>query len=88
VEESKPAPDVFRAAMAAGRVDPHRAVAVGDSTWDVEGARAAGIACVGLESGGFSRHDLSEAGAIAVYRDAEELLAQFDTSPLRPLSTS
>jgi HAD superfamily hydrolase (TIGR01509 family) len=88
VEESKPAPDVFRAAMEAGRVDPHRAIAVGDSTWDIEGARAAGIACIGLESGGFSRHELSEAGAIAVYRDAEELLEQFDTSPLGPLAAS
>src|SRR6478672_5931149 len=46
VGEAKPAPDVFRAAMDVGGVDPQYALAIGDSVWDVQAARAAGIGCV------------------------------------------
>ncbi len=82
VESSKPAPDVFVAAMRAGGIDPARALAVGDSVWDVQAARAAGVGCIAVETGGFSQHELSEAGARHVYRDVQELLQQFRTSPL------
>ena len=82
VEHSKPDPEVFTTAMRAGAVDPRRALAVGDSVWDIRAARAAGIGCIAVESGGFSQHELSEAGAISVYRDVNELLQQLYTSPL------
>lgn len=85
VDESKPAPDVFLAAIKSAAIDPARALAVGDSIWDVQGARAAGIACVGVETGGFSQHELSEAGALHVYRDVKEILDQLHTSPLSTL---
>ncbi len=85
VEESKPGPDVFFAAMKSAAIDPARALAVGDSVWDVRGARAAGVGCVGVETGGFSRHELSEAGALHVYRDVKELLDQLCTGPLSVL---
>lgn len=82
VEESKPAPEVFLKAMATGSIDPRRALAVGDSVWDVQAARAAGIGCVTVETGGFSQHELSEAGSLHVYRDVKEMLDQFLTGPL------
>lgn len=82
VEESKPAPDVFEAALRAGGVDRERCLVVGDSVWDVDAARSAGIGCIGVESGGFSAHELRERGAVAVFRDVDELLAQLHTSPL------
>ena len=85
VESSKPDPAVFETAMRMAGIDPALALAVGDSVWDVRAARAAGIGCVAVESGGSSRHELSEAGAIAVYRDAEELFHQLATSPLARL---
>lgn len=85
VEESKPAPDVFLCALQKGNVDRQKALAVGDSVWDIEAARAAGIACVAVETGGFSQHELSEAGALAVYRDVKELSDQLFTSPLASL---
>jgi HAD superfamily hydrolase (TIGR01509 family) len=85
VESSKPAPDVFLTAMRTGGIDPGRALAVGDSVWDVRAARAAGIGCVAVESGGFSRHELSEAGAIHVYRDVAEMLSQLRTGPVANL---
>lgn len=82
VQASKPAPDVFVVAMEAGALDPARTLALGDSVWDVEAAQAAGIGCVAVESGGFSRHELNEAGALHVYTDVAEILSQFHTSPL------
>jgi HAD superfamily hydrolase (TIGR01509 family) len=85
VAAAKPDPEVFLTAMASGNIDPQRAIAVGDSVWDIKSARTAGIGCIAVESGGFSRHELSEAGAIAVYRDAKELLDQLRTSPIGTL---
>ena len=85
VEDSKPAPEVFLTAMRSFSIDPSRALAVGDSVWDVQAARAAGIGCVTVETGGFSQHELGEAGAIRVYRDVQEILDQFFTGPLELL---
>ncbi|MDQ6840417.1 MAG: HAD family hydrolase [Actinomycetota bacterium] len=82
IDDSKPAPEVFLVAMETASIDPKRALAVGDSVWDVQAARAAGIGCVTVETGGFSQHELSEAGALHVYRDVREILDQFLTSPL------
>jgi HAD superfamily hydrolase (TIGR01509 family) len=85
VERAKPAPDVFLAALRAGDVDPERALVVGDSVWDVQAARAAGLGCIGVETGGFSAHELREEGAVAVYRDVAELRAQLHVGPLASL---
>jgi HAD superfamily hydrolase (TIGR01509 family) len=82
VSAAKPEPDIFLTAMEMYGIDPERAVAVGDSVWDIRAARAAGIGCIGVETGGFSTHELSEAGALHVYRDVGELCAQLATSPL------
>jgi len=84
-EASKPAPDILLAAMAAGGIDPARCVMVGDSVWDVEAAGAAGIACIGLETGGFSAHELREAGAVAVHHDVDDLRRRLLTSPIAHL---
>jgi HAD superfamily hydrolase (TIGR01509 family) len=85
VECSKPDPEVFVSAMERFSIDPRRALAVGDSVWDVRAASAAGIGCIAVESGGFSRHELSEAGARHVYRDVGEMIDQFHTGPLAQL---
>ncbi|MDQ6947567.1 MAG: HAD-IA family hydrolase, partial [Actinomycetota bacterium] len=85
VEASKPAPDTFCAALRAGCVDSARALVIGDSVWDIQAARAAGLGCVAVESGGFSQHELSEAGAVHVYRDVDEIVQQLHTGPLATL---
>lgn len=75
VEESKPAPDIFGLALEKAEVEAHEAVAVGDAIWDVESAKAAGLRCVALLTGGaFSKEDLKEVGAVEVYKDCAELL--------------
>jgi HAD superfamily hydrolase (TIGR01509 family) len=82
IERSKPDPEVFLTAMEAASLDPARTLTIGDSVWDVEAARGAGIGCLAVESGGFSHHELSEAGALHVYRDVNEIAQQFLTTPL------
>lgn len=75
VEDSKPAPDIFELALRKAGVEPQEAVAVGDAIWDVESAKAAGIRCVAVLTGGaFSKEALKEAGAVDVFRDCAELL--------------
>src|SRR6185437_9561045 len=74
VERSKPAPDLVRIALDKARVPPAGAVFVGDTTWDVEACRRAGVPCIGLLSGGISRAELLSAGAVEVYGDPAELL--------------
>jgi HAD superfamily hydrolase (TIGR01509 family) len=86
VENSKPDPEVFLKAISSAGVDASRALAVGDSVWDVEAAAAARIPCLGIESGGFSRHELSEAGAMSVFRDVAQLLSQIEMSAIAQLS--
>lgn len=85
VERSKPDPEIFATAREKAIIDPTRVLAIGDSVWDVQAARAAGMGCVAVESGGSSRHELDEAGATAVYRDVQELRAQVLTSPIAAL---
>lgn len=85
IASSKPDPEVFVRAMTAGAVDPERALALGDSIWDIRAARAAGIGCIAIETGGFSQHELAEAGAVQVYRDVQEVLDQFRTGPIANL---
>ena len=76
---------MFLTAMKTASVDPEWAVAIGESVWDIQASRAAGIGCIAVETGGFSEHELSEAGALHVYRDVQELLNQLCTSPIANL---
>ena len=73
------APDNELALLKAG-VTATRAVFVGDTVWDVEAAQRAGVACIGVLSGGVSRGELEDAGAAAVFDNAEDLLAHFGDS--------
>jgi len=82
VETSKPAPDIFAAALKKAGVAASEAVAVGDTPWDVQSAGDAGIGTVALLSGGFERAELEAAGADAIYEDAADLLAGYGDSPL------
>jgi HAD superfamily hydrolase (TIGR01509 family) len=84
VGSAKPDPDIIETALSRASVTPDRAVLVGDSVWDIEAAQRAGVASVGVLSGGYSREELLGAGAAAVYEDAAELLDKLDESPLSP----
>ena len=62
---TKPAPDLFHAAVA--QVGGTDAVVVGDSVWDTQAARAAGLPCLAVRTGGFDDAELLANGATAVY---------------------
>ena len=71
VDATKPEPDLVEAALEkAGTRD---AVMVGDTVWDVEAAKRAGIETIGVLTGGNSKAELLEAGAIEVHESIEEL---------------
>ncbi|WP_042388504.1 HAD family hydrolase [Streptacidiphilus melanogenes] len=82
VDAAKPAPDLVEQALAQAGVDAGRAVFVGDTAWDVQAAHRAGVPCLGVLSGGWSRSELADAGAAQIYRDAGELAGFLDASLL------
>ncbi|MCU1615440.1 MAG: family hydrolase [Frankiales bacterium] len=83
VERSKPAPDLLQVALTrVGAPQDARSVMVGDSTWDVEAAKKAGMPAVVVRSGGFGDDELTEAGAIALFDTPADLTAALDDTPL------
>lgn len=80
--QSKPAPDIFQAALKKLGTAAGAAVAIGDTPYDAEAAGKAGIATIGMLCGGFTEPDLRQAGCVAVYPGPAALLACFGASPL------
>ena len=80
VEESKPSPDIVDAALARIPVERSRTVMLGDTEFDVQACRSAGVDIIGVTSGGW--HSGALGGAVAVYRGPAELLAMWSSSPL------
>jgi HAD superfamily hydrolase (TIGR01549 family) len=79
-DRSKPAPDIFTAALGKlGEMSPGDAITVGDTRFDIEAAAKAGMATIGLLCGGTAENVLRETGAIAIYRDPADMLAHYDT---------
>jgi phosphoglycolate phosphatase-like HAD superfamily hydrolase len=56
-------------------------VMIGDTPYDVEAAGRAGVAIIALRCGGWDDDALK--GAIAIYADPADLLAHYDSSPLK-----
>jgi HAD superfamily hydrolase (TIGR01509 family) len=81
VDATKPEPDLVQAALEQAESDAEQAVLVGDSTWDCEAAKRAGVQTVAVLTGGFSNEELREAGAAAVFESVEDLLARIDETP-------
>lgn len=80
VEHTKPEPDLVRAAL--DKLGTDDAVMVGDTPWDIEAARRAGVETVAVMTGGFSRAELEEAGAAVVFASIQELRADLQNTPL------
>ena len=84
VARTKPHPDLIQAALQkVGCEGP--AVMVGDSTWDVKAAGAAGIPTLAVLTGGFSESELRDAGAAEIYESIGEL--RKDRATLARLAT-
>ncbi|CAN5607367.1 HAD family hydrolase [soil metagenome] len=78
-DESKPAPDIFTAALEKlDGVKASEALVIGDTRFDMQAAAKAGLRAIALTCGGTDEETLRAAGASAVYRDPADLLAQYD----------
>jgi HAD superfamily hydrolase (TIGR01549 family) len=83
VEETKPAPDLLQVALKKlGEPVDAPSVVVGDSVYDVEAARNAGMPAIVVRSGGFGDDELRDAGAIGIYDTPADLTAALDETDL------
>jgi HAD superfamily hydrolase (TIGR01509 family) len=83
VEETKPAPDLLHVALEKiGEPADAPSVVVGDSVYDVEAAKKAGMPALVVRSGGFGDDELREAGAVAIYDTPADLTAALDGTDL------
>jgi HAD superfamily hydrolase (TIGR01509 family) len=80
VEATKPEPDLVVAAVE--KAGGGEAVMVGDSTWDCEAAKRAGVDTIAVLTGGFSESELRDAGALVVYSSIKDLRESLDETPL------
>ena len=71
VKATKPEPDLIYAAL--DKVGATSGLMIGDSIFDSEAARRAGIPSMCVLTGGFSREELSAAGASKVFATLREL---------------
>jgi HAD superfamily hydrolase (TIGR01509 family) len=71
-KESKPEPDIVKAALVKARVSPADAVMIGDTPYDIEAAQGAGVSALALRCGGYWTDD-HFAGADRIFNDPEAL---------------
>jgi phosphoglycolate phosphatase len=70
---SKPHPAMLQAAMAEAGASPSATAMIGDTVYDIEMARAAGVRALGVAWGYHEPHELLAAGAEAVAETPEQL---------------
>src|SRR5918999_3315181 len=80
VDATKPEPDLVE--MARGKVGGGAGGMIGDSTWDCEAAKRAGVETIAVLTGGFSEQELLDAGAACVYESVEELASRLPETSL------
>jgi HAD superfamily hydrolase (TIGR01509 family) len=73
-KESKPAPDIVAAAVAKAGLSPAQCAMVGDTLYDMQSAKHAGVIGLGVLTGYQSKETLKQSGARAVYPDVARML--------------
>ncbi|MCV7085964.1 HAD family hydrolase [Mycolicibacter hiberniae] len=82
VDVAKPHPGIIGVALDRVGATAESAVFVGDAVWDAKACARAGVVSIGLLSGGVCRSELDNAGAAAVFDNAEDLSAHLDQTPI------
>jgi HAD superfamily hydrolase (TIGR01509 family) len=82
VSNTKPQPDLVNAALEKAGGSADDAVMVGDTPWDVDAAKSAGVGTLTVRTGGFGVDELREAGAVDVFESVAELRSKLDSTPL------
>lgn len=77
-QPSKPDPAMVKAALSDTGVKPGDAVFVGDTTYDIQAGRAAGVFTIGVGWGYHAARDLERAGADAVIDSFSDLIPTID----------
>jgi HAD superfamily hydrolase (TIGR01549 family) len=80
VENTKPEPDLIKAALDKVNADGE-AILIGDTVWDVEAAKRAGVETLAVLTGGFSEQELRDAGAKDVFTSVNELRHSLSPRP-------
>ena len=57
------------------------AVMIGDTRWDIEAAAKVGVETVAVMTGGWSKAELLEAGAVLVFQSVDDLRQRLDSTP-------
>jgi HAD superfamily hydrolase (TIGR01509 family) len=78
IETSKPAPDLVSAAVQKLGMTPAQCAMLGDTQWDAQACKHAGVVCLGLTCGGRPAAELFKAGARYVWRDPADVLTHLD----------
>jgi HAD superfamily hydrolase (TIGR01509 family) len=81
VEATKPAPDLVQSAIERVEGRAKDAVMVGDSRWDIEAAKRAGVPTLAVRTGGFGVDELRAAGASEVFESVDELRQALSDTP-------
>jgi len=82
-EATKPAPDLLHVALEKlGESPDAPSVMIGDSIYDVQAAKNAGMPAIVVRSGGFGDDELREAGAVAIYDTPADLTPALDETDL------
>lgn len=79
VDDPKPEPDAIEAALAKLLLPREELLLLGDTPYDIEAGKKAGVGVVILRTGGWE--DEALAGARAIYWDAADLLVRYEESP-------
>lgn len=79
-EASKPSPDIVEVALKKIGMEPSEVVMIGDTPYDIQAAGAIGVKVIAVRCGEFDDSQLK--GAIAIYNDPADLLANYANSPL------
>jgi HAD superfamily hydrolase (TIGR01509 family) len=88
VDTAKPEPDIVQVALERAGVDVAHAVFVGDTVWDVEACKRAGVPTIALLSGGVSRGELETSGAQAVFDNPRNLCDHLHSTAIGRLAES
>jgi HAD superfamily hydrolase (TIGR01509 family) len=77
-DRAKPHPDIVTSALQRIQADPSDAIMLGDTVWDVQAGRRAGVPTAAVLSGGITREALESAGAAAIYAGPLEVHAHLE----------
>jgi HAD superfamily hydrolase (TIGR01509 family) len=87
-DRSKPDADIVHVALDKAACDPHEAIFIGDTPYDVAAGVRAGVPVIALRCGGWWS-DRSFRAAVAIYDDPADLVDNYLLSPFkRPLALS